>query len=544
MTAMLATLNAPVRRVLSDHLGVALAVIVCAAAIGLAGAYAVTRTSTAVVIVLGLLLGGIFLAIILGRWYLGVFLIFVYAPFEDLFRRVIYFGRQIPHLDPVHLVQEILLLSVVTGILLRDIVNKRHEGRRALSPSPLSIVIGLYFAFLVVQIFNPVNDNILIGAQGFIQIGFYVLFYFVAARAVATPTQLRRLLFATLVCGAIVGLYGMYQHIHGLSPQDQFELHRLATLIGKQSAQTFLYYGTEVRVFSTMGSYTACAAYMCVELIIATYFILRGSLWTRLFALASIVPMALCLIYTYSRTNWLGATAGVVILCALVPRRPFRQKAALLLFLVLLGGALYGIMGQIGQSALATGNPTLQRFSQLTNGQGQYSVGQRIKELGFIVQFVGQNPAGAGVGADLPNTAGSVGSAKLADVHQDTYYALLLFEIGYIGLIAFLGIALAILRTGLIKEEQARDDEVHTLGALLVTIVCVLLLISLGEPYLDMAPIPNYFWLAGGLLASLRAMDTRAIATRAVRHASSAADVVSTEVRVGHVRQVAGERMP
>lgn len=539
---MLTTLNSPIRRIISSNLGVALAVVICAAAIGLAGAYAVTRTSTAVVIVLGLLLVGIFLAIILGRWYLGVFLIFVYAPFEDLFRRVIYFGRQIPHLDPVHLVQEFLLLSILTGILLRDIVNKRHEGKRALSLNPLTITIGLYFAFLVVQVFNPVNNNVLIGAQGFIQIGFYVLFYFVAARVVSTPEQLRRLLFASLVCGAIVGLYGMYQHIHGLSPQDQFELHRLATLIGKQSAQSFLYYGTEVRVFSTMGSYTACAAYLCLDLIIAAYFALRGSLWTRLFALASFVPMAMGLLYTYSRTNWLGATAGVVLLCALLPRWRFRQKAALLLFLVLLGVALYGVMGQIAQTALATGNPVLQRFSQLTNGQGQYSVGQRVKELGFIFQFVSQNPAGAGVGADLPNTAGNVGSAKLANVHQDTYYALLLFEIGYIGLIAFLGIAVAILRTGLIQEEQARDDEVHALGALLATIVCVLLLISLGEPYLDMAPIPSYFWLAGGLLVSLRAMDTRAVAARAVLHASSVADAVSAEARGGYARQAARGR--
>lgn len=542
MTAMLTTLTTPVRRFTSDNLAVTLAVIICAAAIGLAGAYTVTRASTAVIIILGLLLVGIFIAIMLGRWYLGVFLIFIYAPFEDLFRRTIYFGRQIPHLDPVHLVQEFLLLSVLIGILLHDIIGKRHEGMRALTPTPLNTTIGLYFAYLVVQIFNPVNNNISIGAQGFIQIGFYVLFYFVAARVVSTPGQLRQLLLASLACGAVVGLYGMYQHIHGLSPQDQFELHRLATLVGKQSAQSFLYYGSEVRVFSTLGSYTACAAYMCVNLIIAVYFALRGSLWTRLFALASIIPMALCLLYTYSRTNWLGAVAGIVLLCALMPRWPLRQKALLLLFLVLLGGALFGVIGQIGQTALAAGNPVLQRFSQLTNGQGQYSAGQRIKELGFIVQFVEQHPAGAGVGADLPNTAGNVGSAKLADVHQDTYYALLLFEIGYIGLIAFLLIAVAILRIGLINDEQARDDEVHMLGALLVTIVCVLLLISLGEPYLDMAPIPSYFWLAGGLLVSLRAMDMRALTTRAALHASSSGDTVNAAARGDHVRQMAGER--
>ena len=544
MVAMLTTFHTNTRR-LGGDLGVLLAVVACAAAIGLAGAYAVTRTSTAVLIVLGLLLVGVFLAIVLGRWYLGAVLIFVYAPFEDLIRRVVYFGRQIPHLDPVHLVQEFLLLSVIVGILLRDLNDRRHGNSRTLHPTFLTIGVGLYFTFLVIQIFNPLNNNVLIGAQGFIQIGFYVLFFFVAARVVCTPTQLRRLLLASLACGIIVGVYGMYQHVHGLTPQDQFELHREALLIGKQSTQTFLYYGTEVRVFSTLGSYTACAAYLCVNLIIAAYFVLRGSPWVRLFALVSIPPMALCLLYTYSRTNWLGVTAGIVLLGALLPKWQFRRKVVLLIFLAMLGGTLYGVMGQIGQTSIATGNPVLQRFAQLTNGQGQYSVGQRVKELGFIFTFVNQNPEGAGVGADLPSTAGNVGSAKLSDVHQDNYYALLLFEIGYVGLAAFLAIALSIVGIGLAKEEQARDPEVHALGALLVTIVCTLLLISFGEPYLDMAPIPSYFWLAGGLLVSLQAMDQRALVSRAARQARAAAATATARGAHGRRRpQLVGEHTP
>ena len=540
---MLTTFHTHARR-LGGGTGVLAAVVICAAAIGLAGAYAVTRTSTAILIVLGLLLLGVFLTIILGRWYLGVMLAFVYAPFEDLFRRVLYFGRQIPHLDPVHLVQEFLLLSVIVGILLRDIDDRRHGNHHAIHPVMLTVCVGLYFAFLVIQIFNPLNNNVLIGAQGFIQIGFYVLFYFVATRVICTPAQLRRLLLASLACGVIVGVYGIYQHVHGLTPQDQFELHRQAVLIGKLSTQTFLYYGTEVRVFSTLGSYTACAAYLCVNLVIATYFVLRGSRWVRLFALLTMPPMALCLLYTYSRTNWLGVTAGIVILCAILPEWQFRRKAVLLIFLALLGGTLYGVMGQIGQTSIATSNPVLQRFAQLTNGQGQYSVGQRIKELGFIFQFVNQNPEGAGVGADLPSTAGNVGSAKLSDVHQDNYYALLLFEIGYVGLAAFLAIALTIVGIGVVNVERARDHEVHALGALLVTIVCTLLLISFGEPYLDMAPIPSYFWLAGGLLVGLQAMDQRSFVRRATRYALAGAAATTGRAQGHRGRQFAGERAP
>ena len=131
-------------RRLSGWLGLSLAVVLLAAAIGLAGAYAVSRTSTAVLIILSLLLAGLFTVIILGRWYLGAIVVLVYAPFEDLFRRIIYFGHQIPHLDPVHLVQEFMLFSVVVGILLQEVV-RRHEGWAALRrPSAFTLLLLFY----------------------------------------------------------------------------------------------------------------------------------------------------------------------------------------------------------------------------------------------------------------------------------------------------------------------------------------------------------------------------------------------------------------
>lgn len=527
-------------RHLGSSLGVWITIAICAAAIGLAGAFAVTRTSTAVLIVLSLLLGVLFIAIILGRWYLGVVLVFAYAPFEDYFRRVIYFGRQIPHLDPVHLVQEFLLASVIVGMLLQAIVAQRRGTLGAQRLRGIVLAVGLYFTYLVVEIFNPLNNNILIGLQGFIQFGFYILFFFVAARVILTATQLRRLLIISVACGGIVGAYAIYQHVHGLSSYDQFELHRLQLLLGQSSASTFLYYGTEVRAFSTLGTYTACAAYLCVNLVLATYLALRGSRWVRVLAIATMPLMAGGMLYTYSRTNWLGATAGIVLLCALLPRWRLQRKLMVLAFLAVLGATLYGVLGQVGQSSLATGNPVFQRFAQLTNGQGEFTLGQRVRELGYIFQFVNANPLGAGVGADLPSTAGSTGSAKVANVHNDNYYALLLFEVGYPGTLFFIVLAIVLVVSGLKHVERVRDDEVHGLGIALVTVVITLLLISLGEPYLDMAPMPAFFWLAAGLLVGLPAMDQRAQRAQDATWALDAMSALIQRVRSSRVGALAG----
>jgi hypothetical protein len=99
-------------------------------------------------------------------------------------------------------------------------------------------------------------------------------------------------------------------------------------------------------------------------------------------------------------------------------------------------------------------------------------------------------------------------------VRNDSYYPLLLFEIGYPGLLLFLAIALGIVATGLRQLERVRTREVHGLGALMLTIVCMLLATSLGEPYLNMAPIPTYFWLAAGVAVSLLALDRRVLLGR------------------------------
>lgn len=492
----------------------AAAIGVAAAAIGLAAAFGVTRVSTAVIIVAALLLGGLFTAIILGRWYLGLVLVFIEAPFDDFIRRIVYFGRQIPHLDPIHLVAEFLVFSLVLGLVLEGVVRRRRGLAVSRPRSLLWLAVAVYFLYLVVQIFNPLNGNVLIGAQGFVSIGYYVLLFLVAARVLRTPQQLRRLLLVSVACATVVALYGIFQHLHGLTPQDKFELDRLQALIGKRN---FLYYGNEVRVFSTLGTYSACAGYLCLNVVIATYFLLRGPRRVRLFLVLAMPLMALCLLWTYSRTNWLGVTVGVVLLVAL--SRPWgpRQKAVLVAFLLLLGIALYGLLGQLGQSSVAVGNPVLQRFGQLTNGQGETSLSQRVAEVGFIVQYVQQNPLGAGVGANLPNTAGNTGAAKLTNVNNDNYYTLLLFEIGYPGLAMFIALAISLVIVGLRNQQRARDRDVQGLGAVLATILIVLLFISLGEPFLNFGGIVEYFWLSAGVLVTLPAVDERAVRAKAGR---------------------------
>lgn len=529
---MAITLREPSRAgKIGTNAGFSVAIVVLAAAIGLAGAFIVTKTSTAVIIILGILLGCLFMAIVLGRWYLGLFLLFAYIPFEDLFRRIVYFGRQEPHLDPIHLVREFLLAALVAGIVLAAAVGTRRAGTRrvSLGRNGVVLLVAIYLGYSVVQIFNPINDSVTIGLQGFVEVGFFGLLFFVAREIIHTWQQLYRLLVLSVASGIPVGLYGIYQHVHGLNAYDKFALMRLQLLLGKTGTSNYLYYGNEPRVFSTFGSYEACAGFLCLNLVIAAYLVMRGSRRVRLMALAAMPIMGLCLLYTYSRTNWLGAAGGIALLVVLTRRWKVQQKAMSLVFLLLFAGAVFGLLGQLGQTSIGTGNPVLQRFTETTTGEGEFSISQRITVMGFLVEFVNQNPLGAGLGANLPSTPGNTGAAKLENTRQDNYYALLLFELGYPGVVLFLLVAGAIVSRGLRNAARCQDANVRALGYTLVTGVITLLAISLGEAFLNDGPLPMYFWFFAGILVlALPALDANACARQAMQHD----DATDTRIRV------------
>ncbi|MFI5271433.1 MAG: O-antigen ligase family protein [Ktedonobacterales bacterium] len=520
---MTITLREPSRtQRIGRNIGFSAAVIALAAAVGLASAFIVTKTSTAMLIILGIALASLFMMIILGRWYLGLFLLFAYIPFEDLFRRVVYFGRQEPHLDPIHLVREFLLASLVAGIMLAAVIRSERlpaiKGR--LPRNGVVLLVAIYMGYSVVQIFNPINNSVSIGLQGFVEVGFFILLFFVASYVLRSWQDIHRLVVLSVATGIPVGLYGIYQHVHGLDVYDKFALMRLQLLLGKTGTSNYLYYGTEPRVFSTFGSYEACAAFLCLNLVLAAYLVMRGSPWVRVMALTAVPIMGLCLLYTYSRTNWLGAVGGIALLVVLTRRWQPRQKALSLVFLLLFAVATFGLAGQLGQTSVGTGNPVLQRFTETTTGEGEFSVSQRVKALGFLISYVNQNPLGAGLGANLPSTPGSTGAAKLGNTKQDNYYALLLFELGYPGVLLFLVVAGAMVVTGLRNAARCRDRDVRALGYTLVTGQITLLMISLGEAFLNDGPMPMYFWLFGGVLVlALPRMDLRAQTRRAAEHA-------------------------
>lgn len=136
----------------------------------------------------------------------------------------------------------------------------------------------------------------------------------------------------------------------------------------------------KVRVYSTLVNPNILAGYLVLVIAYATAFfnVAKGKLKLRLIFLGIGILAALCLLYTYSRGNWLACTAVLLAFCIFFCHKAFVP--------VLAGGA----------AALAVGGAAvMQRLASITSGEDT-SAALRIAYMESTVAVIEDFPWGVG----------------------------------------------------------------------------------------------------------------------------------------------------
>ena len=136
----------------------------------------------------------------------------------------------------------------------------------------------------------------------------------------------------------------------------------------------------KVRVYSTLVNPNILAGYLVLVIAYATAFfnVAKGKLKLRLIFLGIGILAALCLLYTYSRGNWLACAAVLLAFCILFCHKAFVP--------VLAGGA----------AALAVGGAAvMQRLASITSGEDT-SAALRIAYMESTVAVIEDFPWGVG----------------------------------------------------------------------------------------------------------------------------------------------------
>ena len=227
----------------------------------------------------------------------------------------------------------------------------------------------------------------------------------------ALPRPLQ-LIGAFLAMSVLVSLIGIAQKLLGVagegiwSDPDQFP-------------------DLKVRVFSTLVNPNILAGYLVLVISYCTAFFnmtKEQKLWRGAFAVVGALA-ALCLLYTYSRGNWLACAAMLLAFCVL-----FCHKAV-------------GPVLAAGAIALAVGGPAvLQRLSSITSGEDT-SAALRIAYFESTTSVIEDFPLGVGwygYRFVYPDYNFYLEDTSVIMYHCHNIFLNVCAELGYHGLLVFL----------------------------------------------------------------------------------------------------------
>lgn len=243
----------------------------------------------------------------------------------------------------------------------------------------------------------------------------------------------------------------------------------------------------KVRVYSTLVNPNILAGYLVLVIAYAAAFFqaAKGSRRWRLAFLFTGVLAAVCLLYTYSRGNWLACAAVLLAFCVLFCRKAFVP--------VLAGGA----------AALALGGQTvLHRLASISSGEDT-SAALRLAYLKSTRMIIEDFPLGVGwygYRFVYPEYNYYLADTSVIMYHCHNIFLNVLSELGWHGLLAFLIVWWGVfLRTGWRLAFQGRSLWLRAMGRGYVLASVGIAVGGLTDHVYFNTQIGLLFWLLGGL---------------------------------------------
>ncbi len=184
--------------------------------------------------------------------------------------------------------------------------------------TPLDLPIILFGVVLVISAITSFAV-----ANSLMVVMVYLAFmtsYFLLTNTIKTKKQLYALISSLMIAALFVAVYGIYQHIFGF-PEG-------ATWIDSD-----MFSDIETRVVSTFENPNVLGEYLLLMIPIGMALIWSAPKWyNKGLNLCLTGALALCMIYTYSRGNWLGLIFAAFLFLVFYDRRFIWLGAILLLF--------------------------------------------------------------------------------------------------------------------------------------------------------------------------------------------------------------------
>ncbi len=190
-----------------------------------------------------------------------------------------------------------MVLVSAFSFVLKLLSDPTFHFRRTPLDAPVALFALVLFISAVTS-FAPVSS-----IKIFLVYFAFVLGFYLTVNAVRTKGQLYALIISMLFAGAAVALYGIYQHMFGFAE-------------GTTWTDTEMFEDIETRVISTFGNPNVLGEYLLLLIpVSAGYILSRPSSFNKGVSLAVTALLSVCMVFTYSRGNWIGLIVAIILFC-------------------------------------------------------------------------------------------------------------------------------------------------------------------------------------------------------------------------------------
>ena len=332
-----------------------------------------------------------------------------------------------------------------------------------------------------------------------------MLLYFLTQAVIQRREQVQQWLVATLLIGAVTGLYGTYQYIYDFPPWDQ-----IWAKMYKADSQVI---GETMRAFSTFSFTSTFSHYMVISVCVAMAAIRMKAvgafhrMLTPFYAGCMLMGLAL----TFVRSAYVGliVAGGLGIVMAGKPHGRWKR----IVMLVLLAGVLVvaAPKGQREHVMMAesdsAGELVASRALTVADATKTDAMGARFHAWNNVLSNSVKYPAGVGLGAG--NSYRLTGNyAVSAYAYTESQHFSILAELGWPGLVLFLWITIGGLFMSGRIHDRLRNDDLRRVARACLMIQAGLLVTGLtGGTVLFVLPGSAYYWTALGLVTVLPRLD-------------------------------------
>ncbi len=308
----------------------------------------------------------------------------------------------------------------------------------------------------------------------------YIAFYFTLQKSLDSENLVYIAMTLMVTAGFAVSVLGIFQYITGLDTT--------ALWIDQN-----LFSGIETRVYGTLDNPNVFGNYLQVLIPFSVFlFIVNKDRLARIYFASATVFMVISLIFTYSRSSWMGVLLSLIVFTLLMPRQllPFAAGGVIVTPVVL----------SYVPSVLAR----LKGLGSLADSSTRYRVAVWMSSLEIIKDYW---PCGIGMGYEnfnrmLSNYAGS----DIVAIHSHNTFLQVTCETGIMGFLLFVSLIIFYVRICLSAYKTSTNHFIKTLSTALLSSMSGYVLICLFDNTLYDHSLKLIFWTMLGLCAALHRM--------------------------------------